>query len=215
MLVTLDFTYSEHWDPFNFSQSTALMCTCMHVITLLWSLLHLLSTGRKASTESGWDGNDSKRFSCWVWGTCNASERRGISGQSCYSLVYDKNAMFNESTTILFSTVYTLKDHRNYVELSKQKWNHKPMVRGGFALGCIALASKGVGEEEKRWGGGAGELVIFFSHAISFLCLPCRLFCLKVLSIFLMSFLYCTKEPFYINFYWNFLTRMYAKDWRN
>lgn len=37
------------------------------------------------------------------------------------------------------------------------------MVRGGFALGCIALASKGVGEEEKRWGGGgAGGVGDFF-----------------------------------------------------
>lgn len=184
MLVTLDFTYSEHWDPFNFSQSAALMCTCMHVIILLWSLLHLLSTGRKASTESGWDGNDSKRFSCWVWGTCNASERRGISGLSCYSLVYDKNAIFNESTTILFSTVYTLKDHRNYVQLSKQKWNHKPMVRGGFALGCIALASKGVGEEEKRWGAGRGSWWFFFSHAIAFCAYPADYFASKFWAFF-------------------------------
>ena len=44
------------------------------------------------------------------------------------------------------------------------------MVRGGFALGRIAPASKGVGKEEIRWGGGGGgggggglgELVIFF-----------------------------------------------------
>ena len=72
MLGTLDFTCSaQPW--------------CVYACMLLhcYDLLHLLSTGRKTSTESGWDGNDSKRFSCWVWGTCIASERRGISGLNC------------------------------------------------------------------------------------------------------------------------------------
>lgn len=37
----------------------------------------LSCTGRWASTESGWDGDDAKRYCYRVWGTCDTSQRRG------------------------------------------------------------------------------------------------------------------------------------------
>lgn len=37
----------------------------------------LSSTGRWASTESRWDGDDTKRYCYRVWGTCDTSQRRG------------------------------------------------------------------------------------------------------------------------------------------
>ena len=73
-------------------------------------------------------------------------------------------------------------------------------MASALPLSCVALASKGVGDEEKR-----GK-VAFFSHPLAFCVFNADYFCLKALKIVdVFSVLYIVLKWPFVNFHflWN------------